>query len=89
MKFRRMISLLLAVVMIVGMIPAAWAAPASVEAVRDNQIGGERSRLFSHDWKFKLTCEDASGVDFDDSQWRELDVPHDWKIEKEEAWKHY
>jgi beta-galactosidase len=34
------------------------------------------------DWKFNLGDEaNASQVDFDDSHWRMLDVPHDWSIE--------
>lgn len=34
------------------------------------------------DWRFALgTNPAASGVAFDDSQWRKLDVPHDWSIE--------
>ena len=33
-------------------------------------------------WKFKLgDANDAQRADFDDSNWRELDLPHDWSIE--------
>jgi beta-galactosidase len=36
---------------------------------------------FDFDWKFtKGDFPDASQVDFDDSQWQKLDVPHDWAI---------
>lgn len=45
----------------------------------------ESSRVvlnFDNDWRFLK--DDASGAEnpsFDDSQWRKLDVPHDWSIE--------
>lgn len=39
---------------------------------------------FNQDWRFRLG--DVAGVQdagFDDSQWRQLDLPHDWSIEGE------
>lgn len=34
------------------------------------------------DWKFHLgDCEGGEQVDFNDAEWRTLDVPHDWSIE--------
>ena len=34
------------------------------------------------DWKFKLgDSKNAKLVDFNDADWRQLDVPHDWSIE--------
>lgn len=43
----------------------------------------ERTPLTS-DWKFLLSeTVDASAPDFDDSEWRTLDIPHDWSIEGE------
>ncbi|MBW8325376.1 MAG: DUF4982 domain-containing protein [Prolixibacteraceae bacterium] len=42
----------------------------------------DREQNFDSGWKFKLG--DASGAEtatFDDSQWRQLDLPHDWSIE--------
>lgn len=39
---------------------------------------------FNSDWKFiQRDVPDAQQVDFDDSAWRVLDVPHDWSIEGE------
>lgn len=36
------------------------------------------------DWKFNLGDQNlAQTVAYDDSQWRSLDVPHDWSIEQE------
>lgn len=38
--------------------------------------------LFDFDWKFhRGGSQGAEAVDFDDSQWRKLDLPHDWSIE--------
>jgi beta-galactosidase len=42
----------------------------------------DRNRDFDSGWKFQLG--DISGAEtetFDDSQWRQLDLPHDWSIE--------
>jgi beta-galactosidase len=42
----------------------------------------QREQNFDSDWKFNRG--DATGaetVGFDDSQWRQLDLPHDWSIE--------
>lgn len=36
---------------------------------------------FNESWKFALTSEDASASDFNDKNWRNLDLPHDWSIE--------
>jgi beta-galactosidase len=41
-----------------------------------------RDQNFDSDWKFYMG--DAAGAEttaFDDSQWRQLDLPHDWSIE--------
>ncbi|MEM6963875.1 MAG: sugar-binding domain-containing protein [Bacteroidota bacterium] len=38
---------------------------------------------FNRDWKFHLgEMENAQGIDLDDSDWKRLDVPHDWSIEE-------
>ncbi|HET7623822.1 MAG TPA: glycoside hydrolase family 2 TIM barrel-domain containing protein [Verrucomicrobiae bacterium] len=37
---------------------------------------------FDHDWRFlKADAAGAENSEFDDSNWRKLDVPHDWSIE--------
>jgi beta-galactosidase len=42
----------------------------------------ERKSKIDFDWKFRLGDEpDASQQNFNDSIWRELDLPHDWSIE--------
>src|SRR5437667_11508575 len=38
--------------------------------------------LFDADWRFhRGGAQRAEQPDFDDSQWRKLDLPHDWSIE--------
>ncbi|MFB3829356.1 MAG: glycoside hydrolase family 2 TIM barrel-domain containing protein [Bryobacteraceae bacterium] len=54
--------------------PLAWAAGAMPEP--------RRQEPFDFDWKFSLG--DVAGAErptFDDSNWRTLDLPHDWSIE--------
>ena len=56
------------------------------ENVYVNQYGSttERSQNFDDNWRFYLG--DASGAEqptFDDSQWRQLSLPHDYSIEQE------
>src|SRR6476660_3641178 len=38
---------------------------------------------FNKSWKFFLGDSLASQINFDDSKWRTLDLPHDWSIEGE------
>ena len=43
---------------------------------------GTRKQLFDFDWKFTLgDPAEASSADFDDTDWRTLDLPHDWSVE--------
>lgn len=38
--------------------------------------------LFDNDWRFhRGAAQSAEFVHFDDSQWRKVDLPHDWSIE--------
>jgi beta-galactosidase len=42
----------------------------------------ERKQLFDYDWKFFLGDTASARLnDFDDKDWRILDLPHDWSIE--------
>lgn len=44
------------------------------------------NQLFNFDWKFKHgDIENAQSIDFNDSDWLELDLPHDFQIEQ--PWK--
>ncbi len=39
-------------------------------------------QLFDFDWNFQLTDDSAAiAPNYDDSDWRQLDLPHDWSIE--------
>lgn len=41
-----------------------------------------KSVLFNFDWKFQLgNIEGAERMDYDDSAWRKLDLPHDYQFE--------
>ena len=45
---------------------------------------GERSTIFNQDWRFiKGNPDGAETKEFNDSSWRNLDLPHDWSIEGE------
>lgn len=50
-------------------------------------VDGEREMNFNADWWFKQDADDsldgAEDPDFDDSDWRQLDLPHDWSIEQD------
>jgi len=46
------------------------------------ETGADKRVSFDDGWKFHYgDVSDASGTVFDDSQWRTLDVPHDWSVE--------
>src|SRR5437762_7166883 len=50
---------------------------------KNNLSGGTvRTISFDKDWLFiKDSTINAGEVNFDDSKWRKLDLPHDWSIE--------
>ncbi len=55
---------------------------ASETSIPDNK--GRDSILWNFDWKFQAgDIADAWQKDFDDSQWRLLDLPHDFQIEQD------
>jgi hypothetical protein len=42
----------------------------------------QRKQLFDYDWKFNLgDVKRGSSFEFDDQNWRTIDLPHDWSIE--------
>ena len=58
--------------------------PLLLSAQGDNE-NSRLTQLFNFDWKFNPgKTENAYSVSFDDSNWRELDLPHDFQIEQ--AW---
>ena len=51
-------------------------ASARAQGVQNNVV------LFDADWRFhRGGAQGAESPDFDDSEWRKLDLPHDWSIE--------
>ncbi len=57
------------------------------EAVKVNvplsTFGKEQKTLFNFGWRFQLgNPEGASSLDYDDSGWRTLDLPHDFQFEQ-------
>jgi beta-galactosidase len=56
---------------------SAWPADADLAAILKN-----RRLPFTDDWRFhRGDINGAEAASFDDSEWRTLDVPHDWSIE--------
>jgi beta-galactosidase len=54
----------------------------SVHALNAQTAQGRYIRNFDKNWRFiKADVPGADNPAFDDSQWRKLDVPHDWSIE--------
>lgn len=53
----------------------AFCSPKKMDQVRTEEN-------FNSAWKFYLGDEDkAKEVNFDDAEWRQLDLPHDWSVE--------
>jgi beta-galactosidase len=51
-------------------------------AATAQKIFPDRNRNFDFDWRFSLgDTPEASSLNFNDSNWRTLDLPHDWSIE--------
>ncbi len=56
---------------------------ATVALAQDPQAPARIDQLFNFDWKFKLgEVSDAQNPAFDDSDWRQLDLPHDFQFEQ-------
>lgn len=53
--------------------------PGVIESTR---VGNMRSQLFDRLWRFhRGDVAGADRIEFDDTSWRQLDLPHDWSIE--------
>ncbi|PWT89885.1 MAG: glycoside hydrolase family 2 [Blastocatellia bacterium] len=51
-------------------------------AQNESSITPRSTVLFDSNWRFhRGGAQGAESADFDDSKWRELDLPHDWSIE--------
>ena len=54
------------------------------ESVYINQVGEAREQNFDANWKFSLgEQENAQEPGFNDANWRQLDLPHDYSIEQD------
>lgn len=52
------------------------------KSIAQKNIVVDRNQKFNADWKFALgDSPENSSVNFDDKNWRKLDLPHDWSIE--------
>lgn len=61
--------------------PALTATAPATVATTALRASGERRVSFNEGWRFlKATAEDAQNPAFDDSQWTETRLPHDWAI---------
>ena len=59
-----------------------FVAPVSFTSTATPVSNGLRGRDFNSGWKFNLgDVTGAQAIAFDDSSWRNLNVPHDWSIE--------
>lgn len=57
-----------------------WALFSSCSSVEEVRI----TECFNQQWRFSLEADSTAIVPtFDDSHWRELDLPHDWSIESD------
>lgn len=69
----------------------AEAAPAETQQTEAQVERSERKMKFNDDWKFKLVDKydfnndsvQAEGIDYDDSSWDSVELPHDWAIYQE------
>lgn len=84
---KKAISLFLAMVMAVCMIPSgaiiASAADTIVGPLETVNVGGfstGRETNLNKDWRFYMTTADCSSVTYSDSSWENLDLPHDFSI---------
>ena len=58
---------------------------AATEVIEDS---GDRDVNFNMDWKFALDETDsmeAGGLDYDDSEWEDIQIPHDFSITQEQS----
>jgi beta-galactosidase len=73
--FRQSVNVVVSLMMLATVV-AASATPATVQASQQRRIS------FNDGWRFlKASAEGAEQPQFDDSQWSELRLPHDWAID--------
>lgn len=53
-----------------------------ITGTAQNGLNNDRRQLFDYNWKFSPGDHPAATAnDFNDKNWRDLDLPHDWSIE--------
>ena len=81
--------------LLIATLALSLAASAQYQEVKERKANGnrplaefaaEKNVLFNDGWKFQLVTKDNKTTDFaspqlDDSQWRTLDLPHDFQFE--------
>ena len=85
----RLLALVLALIMVISMVPAqAYAAAQTIvgspELVKlGDDAAAQRVNDFNMGWKFFLgESSGASNQNFDDSQWDNVNLPHDFSIDQ-------
>lgn len=80
MKTSSLFKLPLKAIRFTSVLAMACAAFLSADAQRLTEA---RKQLFNDGWRYALTdsATQASSIEYDDSAWRKLDLPHDWSIE--------
>ena len=79
------ISFCMALILLIHSVLPVLAEEGEGPTTYDVSTVGERSELFNDDWKFFVSTNataGAAGVNFDDSKWEDVDVPHDWQIKQ-------
>ncbi len=71
MRYSTLINRLIGIIALISLGQAVSAQP-----------GFGQSKLWNEDWLFREADDSAAiAVNFDDSGWRKIDLPHDWSVE--------
>jgi len=82
-KWQEMTGLLLVILLILLSILTANSYNSAIDINKQNQTSRTRINIDNH-WLFYPNDESsANKIDFQDNQWRTLNLPHDWSIEGE------
>ena len=87
---RKWVSVFLASAIAMTGLPVPF-APVALKAAENTTVvsdTGDRTVNFNPDWKFILDSEGnmkADGIDYDDSAWENVSVPHDFSITQEQS----
>lgn len=89
-RFKKLLAIMLTASLCIPAVPGNTAQAASASAtfseaenISVNHTGTERKNLFNSDWKFFLgSSSSAQNPDFNDADWRSVDLPHDFSIEQ-------